>query len=126
MRQVYVPDWLSAVLSGIAPGTRTRYLSAWRHWGEFVVGKKSPPWIWRTSPDWGASPIDYILFESAVLAISPNAIRGEISGIRFWHFLVGIPDFAVGGRGGGGRYVQVPKSIRRDSRETVRPRRHLE
>ena len=38
--------------------------------------------------------------------------QGGISSIRFWRLLVGMPDFTIGG----GRYAQLLKSLRRDSR----------
>ena len=52
------------------------------------------------------------MFEERVLANAPNTISGKISGVRFWHFLVGMPDFTLGG----GRYTQVLKCMRRNSR----------
>lgn len=55
------------------------------------------PWIWRTRPDWGDNLIDFTLFESKVLSNTPSTIRGEIPSIRFWHLLVGMPDFTLGG-----------------------------
>ena len=112
MTQTFGQDRLSAVLSGIAPGTRTKYLTAWRHWEKFVTGRQMSPWIWRVSPDWGDNLIDYIMFETKVVAPAPNTVSGEISGIRFWHLLVGMPDFTLGG----GRYTQLLKSCRRGSR----------
>ena len=112
MRQVYGQDRLAAVLSGVAPATRARYVTAWNHWGKFMQGRQLSPRIWRTSPDWGDNLIDYIAFESEILANAPNTISGEISGIRFWNLLVGMPDFTLGG----GRYNQVLKSVRRNGR----------
>ena len=103
---------LSAMLSGIAPGARTRYLTAWHHWEKFMTARQMSPRIWRTNPDWGDSLIDYIMFESKVLANAPDTISGGISGIRFWHLLVGMPDFTLGG----GMCTQVLKSIRRGIR----------
>ena len=70
------------------------------------------PWIWRTTPDWGDNLIDFIMFETRVLAIAANTVSAKISGIRFWHLLVGMPDFTLGG----GRYTQVLKGCRRGSR----------
>ena len=76
-----------------------------------MSGRHLSPWIWRTGPDWDGNRIDYIMFESKVLANAPNTISGEISGIRFRHLLVGMPDFTLGG----GRYTHVRKSVRRGS-----------
>ena len=42
-------DRLSAVLSGIAPGTRTKYLTAWHQWESFMKSRCQSPWIWRTA-----------------------------------------------------------------------------
>ena len=54
-------------------------------------------WIWRAIPEWGDSLIDYILLVPNALANSPNTIRGGLAGVRFWHLMVGMPDFkAVG------------------------------
>lgn len=69
--------------------------------------KQLTPWISRTCPAWGYSLIDSILSESRIAGHSAIANRGEIPGVRFWHLLVGDNDFALGG----GRYVQVLKSI---------------
>ena len=44
-RQVFGQDSLSAVLSGVAPGARTRYLSAWTHWKQFMADRHRWPWI---------------------------------------------------------------------------------
>ena len=63
-------------------------------------------------PDWDDNSIDYIIFESEILGNSPNTISGEISGVRLWHFLAGMPDFTLGD----GRYTQVLESVRRNSR----------
>ena len=103
MDRVFGKDRLSAVLSGIAPGTRTRYLTSWHHWEQFMTARQMSPWIWRTNPDWGDNLIYYILSESKVLANAPKTISGEVSGVRFWHLLVGMPDFTLGG----GRCAQV-------------------
>ena len=70
------------------------------------------PWIWRTFPDWNDDLIDYITFGATILGNSPNAISAKISGVRFWHLLVGMPDFTLRG----GRYTPVLKSVRRNSR----------
>ena len=112
MRQVYGQDRISAVLSAVSPGTRTRYVADRNHWGQFIRGSQLAPCIWRTIPDWGDNSIDYIMFESKILANAPDTIGGEIAGIMFWHLLVGIPDFALGGA----LYDQVMKSVRRNSR----------
>ena len=85
MNQVFGHDRLAAVLSGVAPGARTRYLTAWHHRGKFMQERHLPPWIWRTDPDWGDNPIDYIMFESKILANAPNAITE-----RFREFGFGI------------------------------------
>ena len=60
-------------------------------------GMQMSPLIWRTSPDRDDRLTDYILFESKIIANVPNAISDEISGIRFWHLLAGMPDFTAGG-----------------------------
>lgn len=112
MSQVYGQDLISAVLSGVSPGTRARYLAEWRHWEQFMRGKQFLPWIWRTCPDWGDNFIYYIMFGAKILGNSPNTISAKISGVRFWRLLVGVPDFTLGG----GRYTQVLKSVRRNSR----------
>ena len=97
MRQAYGQDRLSAVLSGVAPGARTRYLTAWHRWEQFMLGRRKTPLYLAHEPDWGDSLTDYIMFESKILANAPNALSGKISGIRFWRLLVGVPDFTVGG-----------------------------
>ena len=88
-------DRFEAVLSGVAPGARRRYLTDWHHWGQFKKDRLLSPWIWRVGTDWDGHLIDFIMFESKILANAPNTISGEISGIRFWHLLVGIPDFTL-------------------------------
>ena len=40
--QVYGQDRLSAVLSGVSPGARTRCLTAWRRWEQFTRWKHPP------------------------------------------------------------------------------------
>ena len=107
MDRVMGQDRLQAVLSGVAPGTRKRYLAAWHQWEQFMKDRLLSPWIWRVGPDWDDRLIDFIMFESKILANAPNIISGEISGIRFWRLLVGIPDFTSGG----GRYTQVLKCV---------------
>ena len=77
-----------------------------------MTGRQKYPWIWRTCPDWYDILIGYIMFEAKILANSPNTISGKISGIRFLHFLVAMPDFTLGG----GRYTQVLKILRRGSK----------
>ena len=47
-----------------------------------------------------------------MLANPPGTIRGNISSIRFWHLLVGMPDFPLGGW----RYVHVLLGLSRNSR----------
>ena len=42
----------------------------------------------------------------------PKYHQCKIPGVRFWRLLVGVPDFTLGG----GRYAQVLKSARRNSR----------
>ena len=96
MGRAFGSDRLAAVLSGIATSTRMKYLQSWRHWEAFMVDRQLSPWIWRTSPDWDDHLVDFILFESKVIANSPGAIRGGISSLRFWHLLAGMPDFAWG------------------------------
>ena len=112
MGRVMGQDRMAAVLSGAAPGTRKRYLTAWRHSEQFMKDRHLPPWIWRVSPDWGDHLIDFVMLESKIFPNAPNTISGKISGIRRWHLLEGMPDFALCG----GRYRQVLKCVRRNSR----------
>ena len=82
--QVFGQDRLSAVLSGIAPSTRMRYLQNWTRWESFMAGRQQSPWIWRTCPDWGDNLIDFILFGAKVVSNNPGTIRGRFPSIRFW------------------------------------------
>ena len=100
---------LAAVLPGIAPSTRSKYINHWGHWESFTSGRGMEPWIIRTSPDWDDALIDFILFETRVMGNTVDVAKGKISGIRFWHLLIGFPDFTVGG----GRCLKVLKSARR-------------
>ena len=45
-------DRANAILSGIAPGTRTRYETGWKHWHMFMVSQNKSPWITRSEPNW--------------------------------------------------------------------------
>ena len=44
------------------------------------------PRIWRTTPDWDDSMIDYILFDAEVLGNLPSTGRGKLTSIRFLAF----------------------------------------
>ena len=108
LQSVFGEERLAAVLSGIAPSTRSKYINHWRHWESFTSGRGMEPWIVRTSPDWDDVLIDFILFETRVMGNTVDVVKVKIPGIRFWHLLIGFPDFTVGGR-----YLQVLKSARR-------------
>ena len=112
MGRVMGQERLSAVLPGVAPGARKRYLGAWYRWGGFTKARHQSPWIWGTAPGWEDALIDFIIFESKISASAPNTISCKISGIRFWRLLVGMPDFTLGGC----RYTQVLKCARSNSR----------
>ena len=64
-----------------------------------MVGALQSPRDRRTAHDWNDNAIDYSLFDAKGLANSPSTIRGKIPSVRFRHFLVGVPDFALGGGG---------------------------
>ena len=76
------------VLAGIAPRTRTRYLEAWRPWGDCICARKASPWATRSSPDWDDALFDFALFEARIVGNAANTIRCKISSLRFWHRLV--------------------------------------
>ena len=66
----------------------------------------------RSSPDWDDAPIDFILFGDRILGNAANGIRRMISSVRFWHLLVGMPDFTDGG----GRRARSLRSFKRQGR----------
>ena len=68
-----------------------------------------PTWLVKTGPNWDGDPIDFIMFETNAMKNSADAIRGEISEIRFRCVISGLDDFAKFG----GRYVQALKGMRR-------------
>ena len=90
-------DRMGAILSGISPGTRPRYLSAWRHWVGFMRGKGENPWIARSSFNWGDDLIDFMLCEAKMMGNDAPTIAGEISAVRFWRIISGYPDCPLGG-----------------------------
>ena len=53
--------------------------------------------------------IGFILFEAKAMGNACPSIRGELSGIQFWHVVSGRADFSDGG----GRFKQVMKSLKR-------------
>ena len=86
-----------AILSGIDPPTRSRYESGWKHWQMFPTGRNKSPWITRSGPNWGDNMIDFLMSESRIIGNASPTIRGNVSTIRFWHVIVGYPDFSTGG-----------------------------
>ena len=90
-------DRMYAILSGIAPSTRSRYESGWKHWQLFMTTRNKSPWIIRSGPNWDGNLIDFLMFESKIIGNAAPTIRGEVSAIRFWHVVVGYPGFSIGG-----------------------------
>ena len=79
IRRVFGEDRLAAVLSGIAPDARTKYLGSWRHCDSCNSSRGIAPWIIRTSPDWGDLLIDLILLKPGPWAIpSVNFANGGL------------------------------------------------
>ena len=76
----------------------------------FMVNQDKSPRIVRSDPHWHGNLIDFVMFESEIIGNAAPTICGKVSAIRFWHVIVGYPDFALGG----GRYRQVLKALRRD------------
>ena len=111
LTRTFGADRMGAILSGIAPSTRSRYTTGWKHWQMFMVNQGKSPWIVRADPQWGDNLIDFLMFESEIIGNAAPTISGKVSAIRFLHVIVGYPDFALGG----GRYRQVLKALKRES-----------
>ena len=74
-----------------------------------MVNQNKSPWVTRDNPAWGNDLIDFLIFGSEIIGDSVPTICAKVSSIRFWHIVVGFPDFALGG----GRYRQVLKAPKR-------------
>ena len=62
-------DKLNALLSGIAPATRRRYLSVWNQWSYFMSMRQKENWLIKTGPNWDADLIDFVMFEFKLMKI---------------------------------------------------------
>ena len=100
---------LNALLSGIAPATRRRYLSVWNQWSYFTTMRQKTNWMTKGDPNWDADLIDFVMFESKLMKNTCDTIRVEISALRFWHIVCGMGDFTKFG----GMCKQVLKGMRR-------------
>ena len=109
LHSIFGEEILTAVLSGIAPSTRSKYGSRGKRWDGFTKERGLEHWIVRTSPDWDGVQIDFILFETRTMGsqlLFPNGRYQESASGICWP---DSPDFTIGC----GRYVQVRKSARR-------------
>ena len=78
-KQVTGEDKLDAMLSGVAPSTRKRYLSAWNQWAYFMRNRST--WLVKTKPNLDGEIIDFVTFESHVAKNASDATRGKISAV---------------------------------------------
>ena len=99
----------NAILSWVAVSTRSRCETGWKRCYMFMVNQNKSPWVTRDNPAWGNDLIDFLIFGSEIIGDSVPTICAKVSSIRFWHIVVGFPDFALGG----GRYRQVLKAPKR-------------
>ena len=113
VHKTFGTERMHAILSSIAPATRGRYLSAWKHWVIFTHGQNKNPWILRSTFNWDDDLIDFMLFEAKMMGNTAPTISAKISALRFWHLISGYPDFSLGG----GRYRFVLKGLRRENIE---------
>lgn len=58
---------LTAILSGAAPATRKRYLSACGIWAYFAHMRGKSERLIKTQPNWDGALIDFMLFEPDVM-----------------------------------------------------------
>lgn len=86
-----------AIISGIAPPTRSRYINGWDRWVVFAEGQQRPPWISREIANWGDLLIDFILFVAKIMGNAAPTIRGyQKSGFGMWRRVVMISTPADG------------------------------
>ena len=76
---IFGEERLTAVLSGIAHSTRSKYVIRWKHWGSFAKERGLGHWVARNFPDCGDVLIDFILFETRMMGNSVDFDKGEIS-----------------------------------------------
>ena len=110
IKQITGGGELNAMLSGVSPATRKRYLSAWNQWAYIVSMRGRPTWLPKTGPNWDADLVDFTMFETHVAKHTSDTMRAEISAIRFWRIIFGVDYFAQYR----GRYHQVLKGLKRD------------
>ena len=108
LSQVLGESMLNALLSGIAPGTRKRYLTAWNQWTYFAHMRGQSEWPVKTQPNWDANLIDFMHFESEMMKNTGGTIASKASSIRLWHVISGLGGFPKTG----GRYQQVLRGSR--------------
>ena len=101
---------LNALLSGVAPATRQRYLSAWNRWAYFMRMRDRPVWMVKLHPNWDDDLIDLVMFEHHVMKNTSDVTRAKLPAIKFRHVVTGLDDFAKFG----GRYLQVLKGMKRN------------
>ena len=107
-------DKRNALLSGVAPATRQRYLSAWNQWAYFASMRNHPARLVKTHPNWDGDLVDFIMLEARVAKNTSDSTHVKISAIRFRHVISGLDDFTKYG----GRYQQVLKGMKRDHMAT--------
>ena len=109
LRRVYGDHRIMAIISGISPTTRSRYISGRNRRVIFPEGQQRSPWISRDNDNWDELLIGFILFAANVMGNACPKIRGKLPAIRFWRVVSGRADFSSGG----GSFKQVMKSLRR-------------
>ena len=109
IKQITGGEKLHAMLSGVAPATRKRYLSAWNQWAYFVTMRERPTWLTKTGPNWDEDLIDFITFETHVVKNTSATTRVKISAIMFWRIVCEMDGFTKYR----GRYQQVSNGLKR-------------
>ena len=85
---------LTSLLSGVAPSTLKRYLSAWNQRTYFMSTRDQQHWLIKTGPNWDEHLIEFIMFEAHIMKNTCDTIRVKLSAIRFWHIVCGLGDFS--------------------------------
>ena len=83
-----------ALLSGIPPATRQRYLSTWNQWAYFMRMRDRPVRLVKTHPNWGEDLVEFVMFGYHVMENKGGTIRVKLSSVEFWHVIAGLGDFA--------------------------------